>query len=131
MGKTAVGLYEASTVAEQVLNDLLKAGFSRQAIRIMLGDPSTRQVFEWFDEYPVDDSSFRSEGLEGGARSVLLSVGVPVDDVQEYIEALQRGYALVSVSTTAERVGEAVDIMNRHNTFDVHERMHSWKETAL
>ena len=129
MGKTAVALYETSTEAQQVLRDLVKAGFERNTIRIMLGDASTRRIHEWHEESePVSGS--RSEWDDDGVSAILSSVGVPHDDAEDYEEALHRGHALVSVSTTDQRINEAVEIMSRHNILDIHERKRSWNMTT-
>lgn len=122
MGKTAVGLYESDSEARQVLRDLVSAGFDRSNIRIMLGDESAVGVREWFD----DDSSYGNRGAFSDSNTALTSVGVPAADARNYAEALRRGNALVSVSTTDARIDEAVAIMSRYNILDINDRMRSW-----
>jgi uncharacterized protein (TIGR02271 family) len=125
MGKTAVGLYETSTEAQQVLNELVQAGFDRSNIHIMLGDQSTRQLREWYEEQPATAGTMGSR-QSGDASSRLVALGVPRDDSRYYEEALHRGDALVSVSTSDNRINQAVDIMERHNILDIRERMRNW-----
>ncbi len=126
MGKTAVGLYEAQAQAQQVVSDLVQDGFSRSDIRLMLGDSSSRQLREWYEDEPSLADGSRSQWADGGATSMLQSLGVPRSDAQGYEEALHRGHALVSVATTDQRIDNAVDIMSRHNIIDLNERMRSW-----
>ncbi len=126
MGKTAVGLYETSAEARQVLNDLVKDGFPRNDIHIMVGDHTNRQLREWFDDQPGTAAQSQSQWSSSNATSRLISLGVPRDDAENYEEALHRGHALVSASTTDQRISEAVDIMSRHHILDIHERMRGW-----
>ncbi len=125
MGKTAVGLYETAAVARQVLNELLQAGFARTSVRIMLGDQSTRQVSEWTEDQTTVGTAGR-QSVNGDASATLISAGVPSADARNYAEALHRGHALVSVSTTDARIDEAVEIMSRHNIIDIRDRMRTW-----
>ncbi len=129
MGKTAVGLYETTAEAQRVLSDLVKAGYERNTIRIMLGDASTRRLHEWREESETV-SGARSQRADGGVISTLSSVGVPHDDAEDYEEALHRGHALVSVSTTDQRIDKAVEIMSRHKILDIQERKRSWNMTT-
>jgi uncharacterized protein (TIGR02271 family) len=126
MGKTAVGLYETSAEARQVLGELVKANFDRSNIRIMLGDQATRRVHEWLDDQPANTVGGSTRWQEDGASETLIALGVPRGDAHHYEEALHRGHALVSVATTDQRIDEAVDIMSRHHILDVHERRRRW-----
>jgi uncharacterized protein (TIGR02271 family) len=126
MGKTAVGLYETSAEARQVLNELISAGFDRNSVRIMLGDQSNRQLHEWLDDQPGRATASQSQWSHDSATSMLSSIGVPRADAQHYEEALHRGHALVSASTSDQRIDEAVDIMSHHKILDIHEQMRSW-----
>ena len=74
MGKTAVGLYETSTEAQQVLNELVQAGFDRSNIRIMLGDQSTRRLREWYEEQPATAGTLGSQ-WSGDASATLVACG--------------------------------------------------------
>lgn len=125
MGKTAVGLYETSTEAQQVLNELVQSGFNRSNIHIMLSDQSNRQLREWYEEQPATAGATATE-WSGDTSSRLVGLGVPRDDARYYEEALHRGHALVSIATADERIDKAVDIMERHNILDIRERMQSW-----
>lgn len=126
MGKTAVGLYETPQQAQQVVRELVQDGFSRSDIRLMLGDSSSRQLREWYEDEPSLADGSRSQWADGGATSMLQSLGVPRNDAQNYEEALHRGHALVSVATTDQRIDNAVDVMSRHDIIDLHDRMRSW-----
>lgn len=128
MGKTAVGLYETSAEAQGVLSDLIQAGYSRNYVRIMLGDRSARGLYEWDENQP--ESGRGAQWADGGASAALVSMGVPRTDAQNYEEALHRGNALVSVATTDERINEAVEIMRHHRMIDTHGEMHGWQKTA-
>jgi uncharacterized protein (TIGR02271 family) len=108
------------------MNELLGAGFARTSVRIMLGDKSTRRVSEWREDQPSAVGTAGRQNVNGDASETLISVGVPNTDARNYEEALHRGHALVSVSTTDDRIDQAVDIMNRHNILDLHDRMRTW-----
>jgi uncharacterized protein (TIGR02271 family) len=132
MGKTAVGLYESSSEARQVLNELVQAGFSRNMVRIMLGDNKSRQINEWFEDQ--DGNGHGAYNTAGGsadnATARLTAVGVPAGDARMYEEALHRGHALVSVSTGDDRINKAVEIMSRFNILDINDRASSWNLTG-
>ncbi|MCC6165583.1 MAG: general stress protein [Caldilineaceae bacterium] len=130
MGKTAVGLYETSAEAQGVLNELVSAGFGRSKIRIMLGDNTTRGLYEWDENLPDNGQGERSQWANGGATTALLSMGVPRDDAEDYEEALHHGHALVSVETTGQRIDKAVDIMSHHDMVDLYGRKLDWQKTA-
>jgi uncharacterized protein (TIGR02271 family) len=130
MGKTAVGLYATSAEAQGVLSDLIQAGYSRNNVRIMLGDQSSRELYEWDENLPESGRGARSQWAEGGATDALVAMGVPRSDARSYEAALHRGNALVSVATTDQRINEAVDIMRRHSMLNLGDDRSSWEKTA-
>jgi uncharacterized protein (TIGR02271 family) len=125
VGKTAVGLYDTTQEARQVFNDLISAGFSRNNIRILVGD-NERRISEWGIDVQSTSSAAAMHSADA-AIPLLVNSGVPRSDAIYYQEALHRGAALVSASTTDERIDEAVDIMSGYNLIDLQDRVRRWR----
>ncbi|HXF64559.1 MAG TPA: YsnF/AvaK domain-containing protein [Caldilineaceae bacterium] len=129
MAKTAVGLYETQAEARQVVNELISSGFDRNTIHLMLGDIDTRQVYEWSDERTQAADAGR-RWAENEAISMLVDSGVPRSDARYYQEALHQGNALVSVTTTDQRIDDAVSIMSSYGIIDMQDRIRNWGQTG-
>ena len=66
--------------------------------------------------------------VTGGITASLIDLGVPEDEVDYYTEAVRRGGALVTVTTSEFRTTDALMIMRRHRPIDVEERAAQWRE---
>ncbi len=90
MANTVIGLYNDTSTAERVIDDLTDSGFNRSTI----------------DMHRESDAS--------GLHDELTSEGIPRDDADYYVEGLRDGGVLVSVQADDGDTDKAVDIMNRY-----------------
>lgn len=66
--------------------------------------------------------------LTGGAVGALVKSGVPEDEAPYYAEGIRRGGTLISLQTSDTLRAE--DIMNRHGSVNIHERINIWRQTG-
>ena len=90
MANTVIGLYNDSSTAERVIDDLTSSGFDRSIIEM------------------------HREGDASGLHDELTDEGIPRDDADYYVEGLRDGGVLVSVHADESDTDKAVDIMNRY-----------------
>jgi hypothetical protein len=102
MTKTAIGLFEASTTADEVVAHLLAAGFSRDEVKL------------------IRRSDY--EGTPGAETDILKIGGLPQVHAGRYWEAVRRGRVLVAVTSDGARAERAAEIMDRDGAIDVEER---------
>ena len=89
MANNVIGLFENRSVADQVVQELLAAGFSERNLN-------------------------RYEGSQDEIERELGREGISSADADYYAEGLRSGGALVSVRAKDNQVDEAVEIMNRY-----------------
>jgi hypothetical protein len=65
--------------------------------------------------------------VTGGVTASLIDMGVPDEEADSYAESLRRGSALVTVTVHEDRVQNAIDILRRHNPFDIEQRVTQWR----
>ncbi|RPI29109.1 MAG: DUF2382 domain-containing protein [Chloroflexota bacterium] len=58
----------------------------------------------------------------GGLVGALVNAGIPSEQAEMYVEGVKQGGTLVTVTTSDDRAGRAVDIMNRYNPIDMENR---------
>ena len=90
MANTVIGLYNDSSTAERVIDDLTSSGFDRSIIEM------------------------HRESDASGLHDELTDEGIPRDDADYYVEGLRDGGVLVSVHADENDTDKAVDIMNRY-----------------
>jgi hypothetical protein len=91
MTKTVIGLFDSTTMAQQVMQDLEHHDFARAAMSLV--------------------TNTAAEDLT----SRLTAIGVPTDEARGYAEGVRRGEALVILEADDDaRANQAVDIMERH-----------------
>jgi hypothetical protein len=66
--------------------------------------------------------------VTGGIAGVLIKSGVPEDDAPYYAEGIRRGGTLVSIETS--NTLRAQDILNRHGSINIHERVNVWRQSG-
>ena len=112
MSKTAVGLFQYPSVANQVVHDLDASAFPRNEIRI-LGEPR---------EMPGDGilSTPRTD-FEVGLNRELQAIGASIPEANAYVQGVRHGGVLVFATGTSEQVDHAAEIMNRHDAMEVQE----------
>ena len=64
----------------------------------------------------------------GGIIGALVKSGVPEDEAPYYAEGIRRGGTLISVHTSDTL--NAQDIMNRHGSVNIHERIEVWRQAG-
>jgi hypothetical protein len=101
MAKTAIGLFEASAIADEIVGRLLAVGFSRAEIKLVRA--SDFDVTPW----PEHD---------------ILKLGVPAEHAGAYWDAVRSGRTLVAVTSAGDTADRAAGIMNQYGAIDVGER---------
>jgi len=66
----------------------------------------------------------------GGIVGGLVKTGISEEDAQAYAEGVRRGGTLLVVNAPDNMAQQAMDIMNRHDAVDVHERMSEWRTSG-
>ncbi len=102
MTKTAVGLFEVSTTADEVVAHLLASGFTREEIKL------------------VRRSDY--EGTPGPETDILKIGGLPQEHAGRYWEAVRQGRVLVAVTSGGAMADRAAEIMDRDGAVDIEER---------
>jgi hypothetical protein len=102
MTKTAVGLFEVSTIADEVVAHLLASGFSRDEVKLV------RKLD--YDGTPASETDILKIG------------GLPRERTGTYWKAVCRGQVLVAVTSNGDRADRAAEIMDRDGAIDVEER---------
>lgn len=66
--------------------------------------------------------------VTGGVVGVLVKSGVPEDEAPYYAEGIRRGGTLISIQTSDTLTVK--DIMNRHGSINIHERVNLWRQNG-
>jgi len=112
MSKTAVGLFENSGVADQVVHDLEASGFPRNEIRV-LGEP--------LDMAGSGVMSIPNIDFEVSLNRDLRKIGATDREANAYVQGVRRGGVLVFAGGPDEKIEAAAKIMNRHSPAEVEE----------
>jgi hypothetical protein len=110
MSKTAVGLFEHSDLAHQVVHDLETGAFPQGEIRI-LGESRDMSV-DGVMSTPRTD-------FEVSLNRELQAIGANGQEAIAYVKGVRRGGLLVFATGSIEQVDNAAEIMNRHGAIDV------------
>ncbi len=65
--------------------------------------------------------------VTGGVTASLIDMGVPDSEADYYAESLRRGSALVTVTVDEMDVQPVIDVLRRHNPFDIEQRVTQWR----
>ena len=90
MTNTVMGLFDDSSTAEQVMQELTSSGFDRNQVDLTKEDTS------------------------GELRDDLVKQGVSQDDADYYVQGISQGGALITVQADEGKTDEAVAIMDRY-----------------
>ena len=112
MPKTAVGLFENSGLADQVVRDLEASGFPRNDVRI-LG--------ESLDMAGSGVMGIPNIDFEVSLNRELRTIGASRTEAEAYVKGVRRGGVLVFASGSDEKIDAAAEIMNRHRPIEVEE----------
>ncbi len=112
MSKTAIGLFENASIADQVVSDLAASGFPSSGVRTL------RQP----DEFIVTDSmSTPRTDFEVSLGRELESFGATGREARAYVEGVRRGGAIVFATGNEAAVNEAAEVMNRRGALEIEE----------
>ena len=112
MAKTAVGLFENSELADEVVRDLEATGFLRTDVRI-LKEP-VEMAGSGVMSTPHTD-------FEVGLTRDLTAFGVLEGDAEAYVQGVRRGGVIVFATGLGKKADTATEIMNRHGAVELEE----------
>lgn len=112
MSKTAVGLFENPSVADQVVHDLDASDVPRNGIRTLV---------EPLDMDVTGVMSFPHTEFEAGLDRELRAIGASERETNAYAQGVRRGGVLVFATGSNKEVDNAAEIMNRHGAMEVEE----------
>jgi hypothetical protein len=112
MAKTAVGLFENSGLADEVVRDLEATGFPRKDVRV-LGEPR-EMAGSGLMSTPRTD-------FEVDLIRDLTAFGVLKADAESYVQGVRRGGVMVFATSSSEKADAAAEIMNRHGAVEIEE----------
>jgi hypothetical protein len=110
MAKTAVGLFESSGSADEVVRDLEASGFLRKDVRV-LKEP-LEMAGSGLMSTPHTD-------FEVGLTHDLTAFGVLEADAEDYVQGVRRGGVMVFATGSGDKAQAATEIMNRHGAVEV------------
>ena len=110
MAKTAVGLFENSGLADEVVRDLEATGFPKTDVRV-LGEPR-EMAGRGLMSTPHTD-------FEVGLIRDPTAFGVIEADAEDYVHGVRRGGVMVFASGSGDKAEAATEIMNRHGAGEV------------
>jgi len=126
MDNTVVGVYDSYAQAQNAMNELLSAGFSRSDVQLSPDSDRTTAT-------PGNTTSAETHESHGGSGigNFFRSLFGMDDDAEQrdvYSEAVRRGSCVLTVNAdTEEQRDRAADIMNRYDPIDIDERSSTWK----
>ena len=112
MAKTAVGLFENSGLADEVVRDLEATGFPGKDVRV-LGEPR-EMAGSGLMSTPRTD-------FEVDLIRDLAAFGVLEADAKSYVQGVRRGGVMVFATSSSEKADAAAEIMNRHGAVEIEE----------
>lgn len=112
MAKTAVGLFENSELADEVVRDLEATGFLRKDVRI-LSEPREMSGSGLMSTPHTD--------FEVALTRDLTAFGVLEADAEAYVRGVRRGGVMVFATTSGEGANGATEIMNRYGAVELEE----------
>ena len=95
MSTTVIAMYDNADKAQQVVNEIVRAGVSRDAVDVLQGNGSS------------------------AVAGKLTELGLEQQEAAVYAEVIGKGGAMVTVDTPEERAGNAQEIMNRFGPRDL------------
>lgn len=112
MMKLVISMFDDYKIAEQVIDDLVKNGFSDNDIH-MTGNSAKGHHSTGYDHQKLGKH--------------LQDEGVPDEEAGYYAEGVRRGGTLVTVSAADEWADKAADIMRRYEVVDIDSRVDYWR----
>jgi len=145
--RAVTAMFDSRSDAEDAINALMEAGFSREDVRLVPGSEKDSDVAGSASSATgYTGSSYTGSGSMGSSSSGLRSDSsyrgheegrgfweslsdffFPEEDRYSYAEGLRRGGCLVTVNTTEANHDQAVDILDDEGTIDIDEREDQWR----
>ena len=119
MNRTVTALFDTRADALKTVEELVRAGIPRSAIRITPETDVTPRAAKTSYDTTTDEKGFWSS---------LADLFMPEEDRYTYAEAMDRGSILVTVSTTDDLAERAEDVLEQHGTVNVSEREETWRK---
>lgn len=98
-------LYDDVAMATAVRRELTQYGIAKDRVRII-------------------------DASDSNALHVLTEAGLPAADADYYVEGIRQGGSLLSVQVDEADTDTVVDIMDRYEPVDVHERAETWQQSG-
>ena len=122
MENTVVGVYDSYAQAQNVMNELLACGFSRDEVQLSPEASDGTSATQ-------DTGSGQHSGIGHFFRSLF---GMEDEEDRQhhdiYAEAMRRGSCVVTVDADNEQERErAIEVMNRFDPVDIDERASHWR----
>ena len=112
MTKTAVGLFENSELANDVVRDLEATGFLRKDVRIL------KEPLEMAGSGVM---STPHTDFEVELTRDLTAFGLLEGDAEAYVQGVRRGGVMVFATGLGKKADTATEIMNRHGAVELEE----------
>ena len=112
MPKTVVGLFENSSLVDEVVREIEALGFPRQEVRTVQ-EPVTFEV--------TGVMSFPRLDFEVELGRELTRIGATTAEAEVYVDGLRRGGALALATGSDEKVTAAADVMRLHGAVEIEE----------
>src|SRR5271170_6200375 len=112
MAKTAVGLFESSGSADEVVRDLEASGFLRKDVRVLK---------ERLEMAGSGVMSTPHTDFEVGLTRDLTAFGVLEWDAEAYVQGVRRGGVMVFATGLGKKADTATEIMNTHGAVELGE----------
>lgn len=136
--RAVTAMFDSRSDAEDAIEALVEAGFSREDVRLVpgyekdsdvSGSGSSTSGYTGSGSATSSRSDTSSRGHEEGRGfwESLSDFFFPEEDRYSYAEGLRRGGYLVTVNTTEANHDQAVDILDDEGTIDLDEREDQWR----
>lgn len=123
MENTVVGVYDSYAQAEEAMNELIAAGFSRNDVQLNQSMSSGDRSVSTADTEAADSGT----GIGHFFRS-LFGMEEHREHHDVYSEAVRRGSCVLTVNAASDDMRDrATEIMNRHDPIDIDERASHWR----
>lgn len=120
MENTVVGVYDSYAQAQNAMNELLSAGFSRSDVQLSPESDTTGST-------TTTTHSESGSGIGNFFRS-LFGMEEHREHGDVYSEAVRRGSCVLTVNAASDDLlDRATQIMNRYDPVDIDERTSNWK----
>lgn len=124
MEHTVVGVYDSYSQAENAMNELLSAGFSRDDVQL---SPDSSGM-DTTARTTVDGQQEETGSGIGNFFRRLFGMEEHREHHDIYAEAVRRGSCVLTVSASSdEQLDRATDILNRYDPVDIDERSAHWR----